>query len=423
MLGRQKSAAARAKKMHAAKIKQKANKVKPPKKRLALLSAAETEAQSPTLTNIRKHGNDRTLVLVIIILVVFGLIMVFSASAPAASAYQGNPYHYIIRQAAFAVLGMISMFFISCIDYHKYGKFAFLILVGSFLLLLAVYIPGLGRVVNNARRWVGYGVFSLQPSEVAKVAIIIYFAYSLSIVKDKIVKFKDGLLRYLIILGLFSIVLIKEPHFSGTVVICCTGMIMLLVAGARFWHFFIMGCGALAAGVFLIFSADYRMERLTAFLNPFADPADTGFQVVNSLYAIGSGGIFGLGLGMSRQKFLYLPEPQNDFIFAIICEELGLLGAAAVIILFAVLIWKGYRIAQEAPDLFGSLLATGITSLIAIQTVLNIAVVTSSVPVTGVALPFFSYGGTSLFILLSSMGILLNVSRQTVARPPDNLKK
>ncbi len=364
---------------------------------------------------------DRMLLLDIIILVVFGLIMVFSASAPAASAYQNNPYYYIIRQAIFAAMGLAVMWILSYFDYHNFEKFAFLILVGSFLLLFAVYIPGIGVVRNNARRWINIGISTLQPSEVVKVAIIIYFAYSLSIVKDKIKKFGSGLLRYLIILGLFAVVLLKEPHLSATLVIVAVGCIMLLIAGARFSHFAIMGLCALPVLAFMIYQQPYQLERITTFLNPFADVSDTGFQVVNSLYAIGSGGLFGLGLGMSRQKFLYLPEPQNDFIFAIVCEELGWVGAALVLVLFGILIWKGYRIAQEAPDMFGTLLAAGITSLVAIQVAVNVAVVTSSVPVTGMALPFFSYGGTSLMILLSCMGILLNISRQTVTtiRPPD----
>lgn len=359
---------------------------------------------------------DKSLLLIILILVVFGLVMVFSASAPAASYYMNNPYHYVIRQAIFAALGFASLFILSNIDYHFYGKLALPILIGSFLLLFAVYIPGLGVETNGARRWIGYGVFSLQPSEVAKVAVIIYFAYSLSIIKDKIKLFWGGLFRYLVILGAFAVVLMLEPHFSGTVVIMGTAVIMLLIAGARLRHFALLSLPVIPAAVYIILKEPYRLERVTTFLNPFADPSDAGFQIVQSLYAIGSGGIFGLGLGMSRQKFLYIPEPQNDFIFSIICEELGLLGAVVVLSLFAVLIWKGYRLAQDAPDLFGALLAAGITSLIAIQVVINIAVVTSSVPVTGMALPFFSYGGTSLFILLSCMGILLNISRQASTR-------
>ncbi len=368
---------------------------------------------------------DISLMFTIIILVIFGLIMVFSASAPAASAYQNNPYYYITRQGIFAIMGVCAMFVLSRYDYHKYGKWAVGILAASFILLLAVYIPGLGSVRNNSRRWLNLGIFTLQPSEVAKVAIIIYFSYSLSLIKGKIEKFKDGLLRYLIILGVFALILLAEPHLSATLVIIGVGGIILIVAGAKTRHFAAIGLLALPVLAVAIYNKPYQLERITTFLDPFADKSDAGFQVVNSLYAIGSGGIFGLGLGMSRQKFLYLPEPQNDFIFAIICEELGLLGAILVLGLFGFLIWKGYRIAQEAPDMFGTLLATGITSLVGIQVVVNVAVVTSSIPATGMALPFFSYGGTSLLILLGAMGILLNISRQTVTtiRPSISEKK
>lgn len=365
---------------------------------------------------------DKTLLLVIIILVVFGLVMVFSASAPSASAYQNNPYHYIVRQAIFAVMGLVAMFFFSMFDYHKLGKMALWILGGALLLLLAVYIPGIGIVRNNARRWLNLGFSTLQPSEVVKVALIIYFAYSLSNLKERIKEFKTGLLPQLIVLGVFALLLMAEPHLSATMIIGMTTVIMLLVAGARIAHFVGLAVPVACAGIFYIMKNPYQLERIVTFLDPFADPSDTGFQVVNSLYAIGSGGIFGLGLGQSRQKYLYLPEPQNDFIFAIVCEELGLVGALMVLFLFACLIWKGYRTAMTAPDLFGSLLATGITSLVALQVLMNVAVVTSSMPATGVALPFFSYGGTSLMILLCCMGILLNISRQTVAKPSDSAK-
>lgn len=385
------------------------------------VSRSKPITKSPRIKKSDMKAMDMSLLLIIIVLVVFGLIMVFSASAPAASAYQGNPYYYIIRQAIFAVIGIGVMLFLSTFDYHRYSKFAFPLLVLSFLLLFAVYLPGIGVVRNQARRWINIGISTLQPSEIVKVAIIVYFAYSLSLVKDKIKSFKDGLLRYLVVLAMFAAVLIKEPHLSATIVICAVGSIMLIIAGARLRHFALLGMAALPVLVYIVIQQPYQLERVMTFLNPFADTSDSGFQVVNSLYAIGSGGIFGLGLGMSRQKFLYLPEPQNDFIFAIVCEELGLLGAALVIVLFALLIWKGYKIAQNAPDMFGTLLASGITTLVAIQAAVNIAVVTGSVPATGMALPFFSYGGTSLFILLSCMGILLNISRQTVAtvKPPN----
>lgn len=355
---------------------------------------------------------DTTLIAVILILVLFGLIMVFSASAPSALAYQGNEYHYIIRQGIFAVIGILVMFGVAAIDYHIYEKFAFPILIFSGAFLFTVYIPGLGKVINEARRWVGYGMLSLQPSEISKIGVIIYFAASLAKSKNKIKKFRNLIFPYFAIIGIFALILMAEPHFSCTVVLAVSCFVLLFVAGMKLPHLFTMLGAGIAAGVALIFSAEYRRERIFAFIDPFADISDTGYQIANSLYAIGSGGIFGLGLGMSRQKLLYLPEAHNDFIFAIVCEELGLVGAIVVIVLFMMLVWRGYRIAQTAPDNFGSLLATGITTLIAIQAVLNIAVVTSSVPVTGVALPFFSYGGTSLVILLASMGIVLNISKQ-----------
>lgn len=363
---------------------------------------------------ISKKGNyDVTLITVVLILVVFGLVMVFSASAPTAIAYQnGNQYHFILRQGIFAILGALAMFGVARIDYHFYGKIAKPILFGSFLILLAVYIPGLGMVVNEARRWINLGIISFQPSEIAKIGVIIFFAYSLSSPKHNPKDFVKGFLTYVAIIGAFGAVLMKEPHFSCTVVLCASCILIMIVSGTKFWHLSILGVLGVALGAYLILSAPYRMERIFAFMDPFADTADTGYQISNSLYAIGSGGIFGLGLGMSRQKLLYLPEPHNDFIFAVICEELGLLGAIVVIVLFIMLIWRGFRIAQCARDSFGAYLAAGITSLIGIQAILNIAVVTSSVPVTGVALPFFSYGGTSLLILLASMGILLNISSQ-----------
>ncbi len=365
---------------------------------------------------------DKTLLLLIIILVVFGLVMVFSASAPSASAYQSSPYYFIIRQAAFAVVGLGAMLLISYCDYHHLGKLAFPILVAAFLLLIAVYIPGLGYVRNNARRWINLGFTTLQPSEVVKIALVIFFAFSLSKVKDQLKDFWHGLMRYVVILGIFAGLVAIEPHLSATLIIGMTCVVLLFVAGAKITHFLIMGVPVVGIGLAYIASHPYQMERVTTFLNPFAYKNDEGFQVVNSLYAIGSGGIFGLGLGQSRQKYLYLPEPHNDFIFAIVCEELGLIGALLVLLLFGCLIWKGYRTAIEAPDRFGCLLATGITSLIAIQVLMNVAVVTSSIPATGVALPFFSYGGTSLLILLGAMGILLSISRQTVAKASDGIK-
>ena len=385
-------------------------------------SVKSTTAKSSTKAKAKANkkpalmGFDTTFLVIIVVLVLFGLVMVFSASAPAASYRTGNAYHYIVRQLIFAVLGFVSMLILANMDYHRFGKLATIILIGAFLTLFLVYVPGLGIAAKGARRWVGYGILTFQPSEIAKLAIIIYFAYSLSIVKDKIKSFTRGLLRYLLILGAFGGVIILEPHFSGTVVIMLTACTMLLIAGAKIRHFMAMFCAVLPIGVIAIIKEPYRMSRITSFMDPFAHRLDEGYQIIQSLYAIGSGSIFGLGLGLSRQKFLYIPEPQNDFIFSIICEELGLVGAAVVILLFIVFVWRGFRIAQEAPDMFGCLLASGITALIAIQVIINIAVVTSSIPVTGMALPFFSSGGTSLFLLMSAMGMVLNVSKQRRAK-------
>lgn len=402
------------------KTKETEKKSSAPKKKK--LSGASAQLWESYTGGFHKRSVDKTLLLMIIILVVFGLVMVFSASAPSASAYQGSPYYFIIRQAAFAALGMGAMFALSFCDYHHLKKFAFPILVAAFALLLAVYIPGVGQVRNNARRWINLGFTTLQPSEVVKVALILFFALSLSNKKDEIRRPIKGLAPYIGILGVFALLLGLEPHLSATLIIGMTSVIMLLIAGAQFWHFLVLGVPVGLIGIAYIAKHPYQMERIFTFLDPFAYKSDEGFQVVNSLYAIGSGGVFGLGLGQSRQKYLYLPEPQNDFIFAIVCEELGLIGGLLVLVLFGCLIWKGYRTAIEAPDLFGTLLATGITSLIAIQVLMNVAVVTSSIPATGVALPFFSYGGTSLLILLSAMGVLLNISRQTVGKAADRAK-
>lgn len=389
-------------------------KKKMPKKSAAKRKSSLLKAGRLYKKATEQKSLDRGLLLDIIIMVIFGLIMVFSASAPSASAYKGTAYYYIIRQGIFAVIGFAAMGFMSLYDYHRLTKFSVPLLIGSFVLLLSVYTP-LGVVVNNARRWINLGFTTLQPTEVVKMAIIIFFAHSLSTIKEKITEFRGGLLRYLLILGLFIGVILLEPHLSASLVIVGTAGIMLLLAGAKIKHFLVMGAFCVPVLVGYVLKNPYQISRIVN-MDPFKDASDSGFQVANSLYAIGSGGVFGLGLGQSRQKFLYLPEPQNDFIFAIIGEELGLIGCLFVIALFVYLIWKGYRIAQQAPDRFGMLLASGITTLIAIQVTLNIAVATASAPATGVALPFFSYGGTSLCILMCSMGILLNISRQTVGK-------
>ncbi len=353
---------------------------------------------------------DYTFVAIVLALLTYGLIMVFSASSATAHYRMNDTFYFIKKQFFFAMIGLVGMYIVSLVHYKVYYRFALPILGISAFLLLVVLTP-LGVSVNGAQRWLGFGSFTFQPSEIAKFAIVIFLAKSLPENKDLLEKFWSGFVVYLAIIGVVAGIILLEPHMSGAMIIIGVGVVMMFVAGAKIKHFFYMlGPAALAIAA-LIVVAPYRMKRFTTFLDPFSDMLGSGFQIVQSLYAIGSGGLFGLGLGQSRQKFLYLPEPQNDFIFSIICEELGFIGAVLVVVLFVALIWKGIQIAIKAPDTFSSMLVTGIISLIAVQVILNIAVVTSSMPATGIPLPFFSYGGTSLVILLAGMGMILNVTR------------
>lgn len=368
----------------------------------------------PRIPRLKRTGKiksiDFTFATVVLLLLAYGLIMVFSASSASAHYRMGDTFYFIKRQALWAALGLCGMAILSYVPYKVYYKYALPVLGGAVVLLLAVLTP-LGVEVNGAQRWLGFGPFTFQPSELAKFALIIFLAKSLSENDDIIKKSWGGFALYMGIIAIVAGLVIIEPHMSGAVLIAGVGVIMLFAAGAKMSHLSVLAVIGVIGAFVLAIAAPYRLERLVSFLDPFADPSDTGFQVVQSFYAIGSGGFFGLGLGQSRQKFLYLPEPQNDFIFSIICEELGFFGALLVIVLFAVLIWKGIRIALRAPDAFSSLLVSGITAIIGMQAILNIAVVTGSMPNTGVPLPFFSYGGTSLFIILCSMGVILNVTR------------
>ncbi len=360
----------------------------------------------------KKTNFDMPFFLLIVTLLVFGLVMMFSASAPSASYKYGDSYKFLKSQAMWSGLGILAMIVMTNFDYRKLKKLSPMIMLGALVLLVAVLIPGIGKSLNGARRWLNIPGVSLQPSELMKIAVIIFFAAKLSEEKEEnLRKFKTGLMPYLILLGIIAVLMMLEPHFSGTIVILGVGVIMLLVAGVNIWHFVGLGSLGIPVVAYVIIKEPYRLKRIVSFLDPMSNKLDGGWQIVQSLYAIGSGGIFGLGLGLSRQKFLYIPEPQNDFIFAIVCEELGLIGAVIVMALFICLIWRGIKIALEAADAFGCLLTVGIIALIAVQMLINIAVVTSSVPVTGMPLPFFSAGGTSMTVLLAALGIVLNVSK------------
>ncbi|QEK11952.1 stage V sporulation protein E [Crassaminicella thermophila] len=358
----------------------------------------------------KKKSSDFTLLLTVLILVIIGIIMVFSSSHYYALSKMNDSYHFLKRELMWATLGLLGMFFTMNFDYWKYKKLAPYAYIFSIILLILVLTP-LGMEINGAKRWLGVGGFTIMPGEVAKICGIIFAANYLSRKPEKIKKFLQGVVPCLFIIGIYFSLIILQPNLSTAVTISGIIGCMMFVAGMRWAHVSLMGLSGVGLLVVLILLEPYRMRRLTGFLDPFADPQGTGYQVIQSLLALGSGGLFGVGLGKSIQKYLYIPEPQNDFIFAIIGEELGFVGCVTVIILFLLLIWRGVRIAINAPDLFGCLLATGVTSMVAVQVIINIAVATSSMPVTGIPLPFISWGGNSLAIFMSAIGILLNISR------------
>ena len=354
---------------------------------------------------------DFTLLIVILLLLSLGLTMVLSASSPSALAEDGNSYSYFFKQAIFAVAGLCMMWFISKIDYRFYKKYYILAYIVAIISLVAVI--AIGREVNGAKRWIYFtDALSFQPSELVKFLMIIFYAALLTKNRDRLEKYGKGFWFHIILVAPIIALLLLEPHFSSSIVIIGIVAVMMIVAGCKFWHFLVTGAVVgVPAIIGLVALAPYRLQRVITFLDPWQDATGDGWQVIQSLYAIGSGGLFGAGLGESKQKYLYIPEPHNDFIFSILGEELGFIGCAIVLILFAIFIWRGILIAMRAPDMFGSLIAVGITAQVAIQVIINIAVVTSSMPATGMPLPFFSYGGSSLFILLCEMGVLLNISK------------
>ena len=360
--------------------------------------------KNKTFSSFVNNPIDFTLVITVLLLLSIGLIMVLSASSPSALAEDGNSYSYFTKQLIFAVLGIIAMLFISKVDYRFYQKFYKYAWVISFVLLALVLVAG--DEINGATRWISITeTLSFQPSEAVKLLMIIFYAGILVKNRDELPKYGKGFIKHLIFLAPIILLLLLEPHFSASIVIIGICSIMMIMAGCKFWNFLVTGgVIGIPAAIALIVTSPYRLQRVTTFLDPWKDASDTGWQVIQSLYAIGSGGLFGAGLGESKQKYLYIPEPHNDFIFSILGEELGFVGCAVVIILFAILIWRGILIAMKAPDMFGSLLAIGITALIAIQVVINIAVVTSSMPATGMPLPFFSYRWYGIIYITVSDG-------------------
>ncbi|MCP3742689.1 stage V sporulation protein E [Rossellomorea sp. BNER] len=359
----------------------------------------------------KKSTPDFILILITLSLLAIGLIMVYSASAVWADYKFEDTFYFAKRQLLFAGVGIIAMFFIMNIDYWTWRTWAKVLIIICFVLLVLVLIPGVGVLRNGSRSWIGVGAFSIQPSEFMKLAMIAFLAKYLSEKQKFITSFNKGVLpSLLLVFTAFGMIMLQPDLGTGTVMVG-TCVVMIFIAGARVSHFVALGLVGLVGFAGLVISAPYRIKRITSFLDPWEDPLGSGFQMIQSLYAIGPGGLFGLGLGESRQKFFYLPEPQNDFIFAILAEELGFIGGSLVLLLFTLLLWRGIRIALGAPDLYGSFLAIGIVSMIAIQVMINVGVVTGLMPVTGITLPFLSYGGSSLTLMLLAVGVLLNISR------------
>ncbi|TYP77954.1 stage V sporulation protein E [Paenibacillus methanolicus] len=358
-----------------------------------------------------RSAPDVWMIVSIFLILALGLVMVYSASAVLAFHEFGDRFYYVKRQSLFAVLGIGAMFLTMNADYWVWKKWAKLGLLVCFGLLVIVLIPGVGVVRGGARSWLGISSFGIQPSEFMKLAMVLFMAKLLSERQQVVTSFTKGLLPPLGILGLAFGLIMMQPDLGSAAVMVGATLIVIYTSGARTRHLGSLAMVGVVGLVGLILAAPYRMKRITGFLDPWSDPLGTGYQIIQSLYAIGPGGLVGLGLGMSRQKFSYLPEPQTDFIFAIVAEELGFIGGATIILLFAILVWRGMRTAMAAPDSFGSLLAVGIVGIIAVQVFINVGVVIGMMPVTGITLPLVSYGGSSLTLLLTALGILLNISR------------
>ncbi len=366
----------------------------------------------------RQHGKiDIVFLSLVLILLTVGLIMLFSASYAYSYTYYGNSYKFILRQAEFAVIGVIIMLALSKIDYHFYRKFAWIIFfISTALLIILLALPPMVKGMD-VKRWFVVGPINFQPTEVAKFAIILLLSHLITANQKQMGNIKL-ILFLLFLLGFTCALVVLEPHLSATVLIFCIGVLLLIVGGMKWLHLGAFA-GVGVAGVVLALVTGivgYGSDRIKYWLDPWADPMGKGYQTIQSLLAIGSGGIMGRGLGKSRQKYLWVPEPHNDFIFSIVCEELGIIGAIIIILLFCALVWRGFTIAIKAKDKFGCLMAVGLTFQVGLQAILNILVVTNTIPNTGISLPFFSYGGTALVLLLAQMGILLSISRDATVQ-------
>ena len=360
---------------------------------------------------MNKRSVELSLLISVILISLFGVIMIYSSSYIWASYKYNDPYKYLKNQALFFIIGIILMNIVSKIDYKKYFKYSNKILISCIILLILVLIPGIGTIRNGSRSWFGIGSFGIQPSEFAKLGLIIFTSKYLSNNSNSMMNFKKGVLPILFItIGIFGIIMLQPDFGTGTILVM-TIIGILFIAGLDIKIFLKFGIIGLVGVVGLILIAPYRLKRILSFLDPWSDPLGSGFQIIQSLYSIGPGGLFGLGFGNSIQKHFYLPEPQTDFIFSIISEEFGFMGIIIISILFIIIFYSCLNISMKCDDLFGKYLSFGITFGLIFQSILNLSVVVGLIPVTGVTLPFLSYGGSSLLITMISIGIILNISR------------
>ena len=360
----------------------------------------------------KQHKTDYILLACVLFLVGFGILMVYSASFYSAELTYGNKMFFAKKQIVGAVIGLVAMIGTSFINYNILQKLKWPAIILSTLLLTAVFIPGLGVTNYGATRWINLGFFTLQPSEIAKFGFVIFSAAYLSKNYTKVKSFV-GIIPVIIAGGVMCLLIIMEPNMSITICVALTMIVMLIVGGAKFKHFVIIAIPMVALAVTLVLIEPYRLKRLLAFLDPWSSAQAEGFQLVQSLYAVGSGGWFGVGLFNSRQKYLFLPFAESDFIFSIIAEEFGFVGCLLLLGIYLIVILRGIKIAKNAVNRFGCYLATGIVAIIALQLIINIAVVTGSIPPTGLPLPFISAGSTSLVVFMSAIGVLLNIDKQS----------
>lgn len=363
-----------------------------------------------------KHKPDSIILVLVFALLVFGLIMISSAGVVISKTRFNNEYYFFNHQLFYGVIpGLVALFIVQKIHYSFWKKMAVPMFFGSLILLILVFIPSFGIRLQGASRWINLGPISFQPTEIMKLSLVLYLAYWIEARGNKVKNFYEGLIPFLVVVGVVSFLVISQPDFGTLGGIIAISITMFFVSGVPLKYLFGIGIGGLSLGFLLVKLEPYRMNRLITFFDPTADPQGIGYQINQALLAIGSGGIFGLGLGHSRQKFNYLPEPVGDSIFAVVAEELGMIGASILVCVFLLLVLRGFKIAQNAPDKFAKLVAFGISSWIIFQALINIMAIVGLIPLTGIPLPFISYGSTSLVFLLVGVGILVNISKYTKA--------